>query len=128
MSGERGPALVVRRPGEVVLEERGAPTPGPGEVLIRPETSPLSDEPTSAVASVEALSMAMTSAAPAVTAPVMAAIPTPPTPMTATWWPGCTLATLIEAPMPVATPHDTSAPATRGARSRSRWRRPPCFR
>jgi threonine dehydrogenase-like Zn-dependent dehydrogenase len=37
MSGERGPALVVRRPGEVVLEERGAPTPGPGEVLIRPE-------------------------------------------------------------------------------------------
>jgi threonine dehydrogenase-like Zn-dependent dehydrogenase len=36
MSGERAPALVVRRPGEVVLEERGAPTPGPGEVLIRP--------------------------------------------------------------------------------------------
>jgi threonine dehydrogenase-like Zn-dependent dehydrogenase len=36
MSGERGPALVVRRPGEVVLEERGAPIPGPGEVLIRP--------------------------------------------------------------------------------------------
>lgn len=37
MSGERGPALVVRRPGEAVLEERGAPSPGPGEVLIRPE-------------------------------------------------------------------------------------------
>ena len=37
MSGERGPALVVRRPGEVVLEERGIPAPGPGEVLIRPE-------------------------------------------------------------------------------------------
>ena len=36
MSGERGPALVVRRPGEVVLEERGAPSPGTGEVLIRP--------------------------------------------------------------------------------------------
>jgi threonine dehydrogenase-like Zn-dependent dehydrogenase len=37
MSGERGPALVVRRPGEAVLEERGIPRPGPGEVLIRPE-------------------------------------------------------------------------------------------
>ncbi len=37
MSGERGPALVVRGPGEVVLEERAAPTPGPGEVLIRPQ-------------------------------------------------------------------------------------------
>ena len=37
MSGERGPALVVRRPGEVVLEERDVPSPGPGEVLIRPE-------------------------------------------------------------------------------------------
>ena len=37
MSGERGPALVVRRPGEVVLEERGVPRPGPGELLIRPE-------------------------------------------------------------------------------------------
>ena len=37
MSGERGPALVVRRPGEAVLEERGAPSPGPGEVLIRPD-------------------------------------------------------------------------------------------
>src|SRR5205809_660944 len=36
MSGERGPALVVRWPGEVVLEERGAPSPGTGEVLIRP--------------------------------------------------------------------------------------------
>jgi threonine dehydrogenase-like Zn-dependent dehydrogenase len=37
MSGERGPALVVRRPGEVGLEERGVPRPGPGEMLIRPE-------------------------------------------------------------------------------------------
>ena len=36
MNGERGPALVVRRPGEVVLEERGAPATGMGEVLIRP--------------------------------------------------------------------------------------------
>ena len=27
---------MVRRPGEVVLEERAIPTPGPGEVLIRP--------------------------------------------------------------------------------------------
>ena len=36
MSAERGPALVVRKPGEVVLEERAIPTPGPGEVLIRP--------------------------------------------------------------------------------------------
>jgi threonine dehydrogenase-like Zn-dependent dehydrogenase len=37
MSGESGPALVVRRPGEVALEERAFPGPGPGEVLIRPE-------------------------------------------------------------------------------------------
>ena len=37
MTGERGPALVVRRPGEVVLEERRIPVPGPGEVLVRPE-------------------------------------------------------------------------------------------
>jgi L-iditol 2-dehydrogenase len=36
MSTERAPALVVRRPGEVVLEERPIPTRGPGEVLIRP--------------------------------------------------------------------------------------------
>jgi len=36
MSTERAPALVVRRPGEVVLEERPIPTPGPGEVLITP--------------------------------------------------------------------------------------------
>jgi threonine dehydrogenase-like Zn-dependent dehydrogenase len=37
MSGERGPALVVRRPGEAVLEERGIP--GPGEALIRPRAA-----------------------------------------------------------------------------------------
>jgi len=36
MSGEHGPALVVRRPGEVVLEDRAAPRPGPGEMLVRP--------------------------------------------------------------------------------------------
>ena len=36
MSAGRAPALVVRRPGEVVLEERAIPTPGPGEILIRP--------------------------------------------------------------------------------------------
>jgi 2-desacetyl-2-hydroxyethyl bacteriochlorophyllide A dehydrogenase len=36
-SGERSPALVVRAPGGVVLEERDAPVPGPGEVLIEPE-------------------------------------------------------------------------------------------
>jgi threonine dehydrogenase-like Zn-dependent dehydrogenase len=41
MSGERGPALVVRRPGEVGLEERAVPRPGPGEVLIRPEVAGL---------------------------------------------------------------------------------------
>jgi threonine dehydrogenase-like Zn-dependent dehydrogenase len=35
--GERSPALVVRAPGDVVLEERDAAVPGPGEVLIRPE-------------------------------------------------------------------------------------------
>src|SRR5437764_456703 len=37
MSGGRSPALVVRTPGDVVLEERDAPVPGPGEVLIRPD-------------------------------------------------------------------------------------------
>jgi L-iditol 2-dehydrogenase len=37
MSGERGLALVVRRPGEVVLEDRAAPRPGPGEMLVRPQ-------------------------------------------------------------------------------------------
>src|SRR5438874_12566850 len=37
MSGGRSPALVVRTPGDVVLEERDAPLPGPGEVLIRPD-------------------------------------------------------------------------------------------
>jgi 2-desacetyl-2-hydroxyethyl bacteriochlorophyllide A dehydrogenase len=36
MSGGRRPALVVRTPGDVALEERDAPVPGPGEVLIRP--------------------------------------------------------------------------------------------
>jgi 2-desacetyl-2-hydroxyethyl bacteriochlorophyllide A dehydrogenase len=36
-SGERSPALVVRAPGDVVLEERRAPVPGPGEVLVEPE-------------------------------------------------------------------------------------------
>jgi len=35
--GERSPALVVRAPGEVALEERAAPAPGPDEVLIRPD-------------------------------------------------------------------------------------------
>jgi len=35
---ERSPALVVRAPGEVVLEDRDVPVPGPGEVLIRPDT------------------------------------------------------------------------------------------
>src|SRR5579859_2179462 len=37
MSGDRRPALVVRAPGDVVLEERDPPVPGPGEVLIRPD-------------------------------------------------------------------------------------------
>src|SRR5689334_11133957 len=37
MSGDRSLALVVRTPGEVVLEERDAPVPAPGEVLIRPD-------------------------------------------------------------------------------------------
>jgi L-iditol 2-dehydrogenase len=36
LDGERGMALVVRQPGEVVLEERDVPPAGPGEVLIRP--------------------------------------------------------------------------------------------
>src|SRR2546429_48826 len=35
MTGDRGLALVVRAPGDVALEERDAPAPGPGEVLIR---------------------------------------------------------------------------------------------
>ena len=33
MSDDRSPALVVRVPGDVVLEERDRPVPGPGEVL-----------------------------------------------------------------------------------------------
>jgi threonine dehydrogenase-like Zn-dependent dehydrogenase len=37
LDGERGLALVVRQPGEVVLEERDVPRAGPGAVLIRPE-------------------------------------------------------------------------------------------
>jgi 2-desacetyl-2-hydroxyethyl bacteriochlorophyllide A dehydrogenase len=37
MSGDRGLALVVRAPGDVTLEERAAPVPGPGEVLVRPD-------------------------------------------------------------------------------------------
>ena len=37
MAGERGLALVVRQPGEVALEERDVPRPGPREVLIRPD-------------------------------------------------------------------------------------------
>ena len=37
MSGDRSPALVVRSPGDVTLEQRDAPVPGPGEVLIRPD-------------------------------------------------------------------------------------------
>ena len=36
-TGERSPALVVRAPGDVVLEERDAPVPGPGEVLVQPD-------------------------------------------------------------------------------------------
>jgi threonine dehydrogenase-like Zn-dependent dehydrogenase len=41
LDGERGLALVVRQPGEVVLEERDVPRPGPGELLIRPEVAGL---------------------------------------------------------------------------------------
>jgi 2-desacetyl-2-hydroxyethyl bacteriochlorophyllide A dehydrogenase len=37
MSGGRSLALVVRTPGDVALEERDAPVPAPGEVLIRPD-------------------------------------------------------------------------------------------
>ena len=37
MSGGQSLSLVVRTPGDVVLEERDAPILGPGEVLIRPD-------------------------------------------------------------------------------------------
>src|SRR5690349_10130998 len=37
VSSDRSLALVVRTPGDVGLEERDAPVPGPGEVLIRPD-------------------------------------------------------------------------------------------
>src|SRR5262252_2039698 len=37
LASERGLALVVRQPGEVVLEERDIPRAGPGELLVRPE-------------------------------------------------------------------------------------------
>src|SRR5215469_17349474 len=41
LASERGLALVVRQPGEVVLEERDIPRAGPGELLVRPEVAGL---------------------------------------------------------------------------------------
>ncbi len=50
-------------------------------------------------------------------APWIAAMPTPPQPMTATLAPGSTRAVLITAPTPVITPHPTSAAISNGTSS-----------
>ena len=59
-------------------------------------------------------SMAMTRLAPAIFAPWTALMPMPPTPMTATLSPGLVPARSVAEPKPVATPHDTSATASKG--------------
>ena len=53
-------------------------------------------------------STATISAAPAIRAPWMAAMPTPPQPNTTTDEPGATLAVLMAAPTPVVTPQPMS--------------------
>ena len=56
------------------------------------------------------MSTATISAAPAMRAPWIAAMPTPPAPKTTTLEPGCTLAVLSAAPTPVVTPQPMRAP------------------
>ena len=58
--------------------------------------------------------MAMMRPAPAIAAPLTAAMPTPPQPMTATVSPGATLAVLTTAPKPVMTPQPISAARSSG--------------
>ncbi|OLE22899.1 MAG: hypothetical protein AUG49_17610 [Catenulispora sp. 13_1_20CM_3_70_7] len=62
-------------------------------------------------------SMATISAAPAMRAPWITAMPTPPAPITATEEPGCTRAVLNTAPTPVVTPQPSSAPTSNGTSS-----------
>ena len=57
------------------------------------------------------VSMAMIRPAPAIAAPLMAARPTPPQPITATVSPGRTFEVWITAPTPVVTPQPISAGA-----------------
>jgi len=59
-------------------------------------------------------SMTMTRFAPAAAAPCTAFMPTPPAPMTTTFSPGRTSATLVAEPHPVVTPQPTSAATSSG--------------
>ncbi len=61
-----------------------------------------------------AMSMAMIRPAPAIAAPLIAARPTPPQPITATVSPGRTFEVCIAAPTPVITPHPISAARSSG--------------
>ena len=60
------------------------------------------------------VSIAMIRPAPAIAAPLMAASPTPPQPMTATVSPGRTWLVWITAPTPVVTPQPISAARSSG--------------
>ncbi len=60
-------------------------------------------------------STATTVVAPASTAPAIAALPTPPQPITATESPRCTLPVLTAAPKPAMTPQPSSPAAVAGA-------------
>ncbi len=59
-------------------------------------------------------SITMTRLAPAAAAPWTAFMPTPPAPMTTTFSPGRTSATLVAEPQPVVTPQPTSAASSSG--------------
>ena len=59
-------------------------------------------------------SITITRLAPAAAAPCTAFMPTPPVPMTTTFSPGRTSATLVAEPQPVVTPQPTSAATSSG--------------
>ena len=62
--------------------------------------------------------MAMMRPAPAMAAPLMPAMPTPPQPITATVSPAVTFAVFTTAPNPVSTPQPISAATSSGMSSR----------